>query len=90
LETTGNSAIEAAIEQLEKEGRRVYLSGLTEPVRSYLERAGVLQRLGEGRVFWSAYEAIMAADHYRANLAGMRQDSEVVQVMHPQVAGAVA
>jgi SulP family sulfate permease len=89
LDTTGISAIEELIEQLEKEGRRVYLSGLTEPVRSYLERAGVLQHLGEGRVFWSAYEAIMAADHYRANLAGMRENSTVVQVMEPrEVSGA--
>lgn len=68
LDTTGISAIENLIERLEKEGRRIYLSGLTDPVRSYLERAGVIQHLGENRVFWSAYEAIMAADHYRANI----------------------
>jgi hypothetical protein len=37
-------------------------------VRSYLERAGVIQHLGEDRIYWSAYEAIMAADHYRARL----------------------
>ncbi len=68
LDTTGVAAIEDLIQQLEKEGRRVYLSGLTEPVRAYLQRAGVLQHLGEDRVFWSAYEAIVAADHYRANV----------------------
>ncbi|MBC6936047.1 MAG: SulP family inorganic anion transporter [Chloroflexi bacterium] len=68
LDTTGISAIENLIERLEKESRRIYLSGLTDPVRSYLERAGVIQHLGENRVFWSAYEAIMAADHYRANI----------------------
>jgi SulP family sulfate permease len=90
LDTTGISAIEDLIEQLEKEGRRVYLSGLTDPVRSYLERAGVLKHLGEGRVFWSAYEAIMAADHYRANLAGMREDSAVIQVMEPHEATGAA
>ena len=69
LDTTGISAIESLIQQLESEGRRVYLSGLTDPVRDYLQRAGVLQHLGEDHVFWSAYEAIMAADHYRANHA---------------------
>jgi SulP family sulfate permease len=91
LDTTGISAIEDLIEQLESSGRRVYLSGLTEPVRSYLERAGVIQHLGEERVFWSAYEAIIAADHYRANLAGMREDHEVAQIMMPQEAtGAIA
>lgn len=90
LDTTGISAIEDLIMQSEKEGRRVYLSGLTKPVHSYLERAGVLQHLGEGRVFWSSYEAIMAADHYRANIAGMRETSEVAQVMRPQETGGSA
>jgi SulP family sulfate permease len=68
IDTTGISAIEDLIRQLEGEGRRVYLSGLTEPVRSYLERAGVIELLGKDRVFWSAYEAIMGADQYRANV----------------------
>jgi SulP family sulfate permease len=69
LDTTGVSAIEELVERLEHSGRRVYLSGLNEPVRSYLERAGLLSRLGGDRVFWSAYEAILAADHYRARIA---------------------
>jgi SulP family sulfate permease len=69
LDTTGIGAIEDLIERLESEGRRVYLSGLTDPVRAYLERAGVIHHLGENRVFWSAYEAIIAADHYRASSA---------------------
>lgn len=78
LDTTGISAVENLIHQLESEGRRIYLSGLTQPVRSYLERAGVIQYLGESRIFWSAYEAIMAADHYRANVK--RQTEELAEV----------
>lgn len=74
LDTTGIRAIEDLIERLEREGRRVYLSGLTEPVRAYLERAGVIRHLGEERIFWSAYEAIMAADHYRANVKRQTQE----------------
>lgn len=66
LDTTGISAIEDLIEKMEADGRRLYLSGLARPVRSALERAGVLQKLGEDRVFWSADQAIMAADRYRA------------------------
>ena len=77
LDTTGISAIEELIHRLESDGRRIYLSGLTDPVRSYLERAGVIQHLGEDRVFWSAYEAIIAADHYRANLARTEQSAEI-------------
>lgn len=81
LDTTGISAIENLIHHLENEGRRVYLSGLTEPVRSYLERAGVIQHLGEDRIFWSAYEAIMAADLYRTALARKRQTDERAKVV---------
>jgi SulP family sulfate permease len=66
LDTTGISAIENLIQQLEQDGRRLYLSGLNDPVRSYLERAGIIAHLGEDRVFWSAEEAIIAADRYRA------------------------
>jgi SulP family sulfate permease len=69
LDTTGIEAIETLIQRLEKDNRRVYLAGLNDPVRSYLERAQVLQQLGPDRVFWSAYEAIMAADRYRAALS---------------------
>ncbi len=46
LDTTGLGAIETLIHHLEGEGRRVYLSGLSEPVRSYLERAGIIRHLG--------------------------------------------
>jgi SulP family sulfate permease len=88
LDTTGISAIEDLIHHLENEGRRVYLSGLTDPVRSYLERAGVLQHLGEDRVFWSAYEAIMAADHYRANVKRQTEEFAEVRKLH-EAAGAM-
>ena len=60
---------EDLIKRLESAGQRVYLSGLNEPTRSYLERAGVIKHLGEDRVFWNASDAIMAADHYRAKIA---------------------
>jgi sulfate permease, SulP family len=68
LDTTGISALEDLIERLEGSGSRVYLSGLNEPVNSYLRRAGLIQHLGEDRIFWSSFEAIMAADHYRAQV----------------------
>ncbi len=69
LDTTGISAIEELIVRMEHGGQRVYLSGLNEPVRAYLERAGIIKHLGEDHIFWSALEAIMAADHYRAKIA---------------------
>ena len=68
LDTTGISVLEHLIQRLESTGSRVYLSGLNKPVRAYLERAGVIQHLTEDRVFWSSFEAIIAADHYRASV----------------------
>ncbi len=73
LDTTGVDAIEDLIARLESSGQRVYLSGLNEPTRSYLERAGVINHLGQDRVFWSASDAIIAADHYRAKIAPLER-----------------
>lgn len=70
LDTTGIGAIEEFLQRMERTGGRVYLSGLNEPVRSYLDRAGILKHLGENRVFWSAYEAIMVADRALVEEAG--------------------
>lgn len=70
IDTTGLSAIENLIDRLESEGRRVYLSGLTKPVQEKLDKASVLEKLGKDRVFWSADQAIIAADRYRAELSG--------------------
>lgn len=67
IDTTGLQAIREFIRRQEQEGRRVYLSGLARPVRERLERGGVLAMLGEDRVFWSADQAIIAADRYRAS-----------------------
>jgi SulP family sulfate permease len=69
IDTTGIQVLEEWVERIEGSGRRIYLSGLNDPVREYLERGGIIKRLGEDRVFWSAYEAILAADHYRARIA---------------------
>lgn len=80
VDTTGIAAIEDLIHRLENNERRVYLSGLNDPVRAYLERAGVIQHLGQERVFWSAYEAIMAADNYRAKVARDRATGEHAQI----------
>ena len=69
IDTTGIGAIEDLIKRVEDAGGRVYLSGLNDPVRSYLQRASVINHLGEDHVFWNAFDAIVAADRYRAGLA---------------------
>lgn len=65
LDTTGLSALQDLIVSFERDGRRVYLSGLNQQVKSYLDRSGLSQRLGEDRIFWDAHEAIIAADRFR-------------------------
>jgi SulP family sulfate permease len=69
LDTSGLVAVEDAIRQIEARGGRVYMNGLNEPVRSYLQRAGVLDYLGDDQVFWSTDQAIIAADRHRAALS---------------------
>lgn len=68
LDTTGLGAIEEAITLIDRAGGRVYLSGLTEPVQEYLERAGVLERLGADRIFYMSDQAVIAADRHHASL----------------------
>lgn len=68
IDTTGLKVISEFIQRQEAQGRYVYLSGLARPVREKLERGGVIQTLGEDRVFWSADQAIIAADRRRAEL----------------------
>ena len=67
LDTTGLGQIEKLIDATEARGGRVWLAGLNEPVEHYLRRAGLLNRLGPERVHWSAFEAIIAADHIAAH-----------------------
>ena len=67
LDTTGLGQIEKLIDATEARGGRVWLAGLNEPVEHYLRRAGLLNRLGPERVHWSAFEAIIAADHLAAH-----------------------
>lgn len=72
IDTTGLRALDELIQRLEANGRRVYLSGLARPVREKLERGGIVEKLGEDRIFWSADQAIIAADRYRAERAGVQ------------------
>jgi SulP family sulfate permease len=66
LDTTGIAAIEDLLQRVHAKGGQMYLSGLNDPVSSYLRRSGILSHIGEDHIFWSADQAIIAADHYRA------------------------
>ncbi len=79
LDTTGIGVLEALIERVEANGGRVYLSGLNDPVRLYLERAGIVKHLGEDHVFWSGDQAIIAADRYRASQIPQSGETPLLQ-----------
>ncbi len=80
LDTTGIAAVEELIQRVETKDGRVYLSGLNDPVFAYLQRAGILNHIGEDRVFWSADQAIIAADRYRAGLLPPEKEMEPAPV----------
>lgn len=69
VDTTGVHMLSDVIDQLHAQGRRLYISGLARSVREKLERGGVIAKLGEDRIFWSADQAIIGADRCRAQQA---------------------
>lgn len=46
-------------ESLKSQGKTVACCGMTEAVRSYFDRAGITELLGEESYFWSADQAIL-------------------------------
>ena len=62
LDAVGVQAIEETILRQHHGGGSVHLVGLQPASRRRLERSGVLERLGTGRVHWSADQAITAID----------------------------
>jgi MFS superfamily sulfate permease-like transporter len=66
IDTTGLRSIDQLVTRLERQGGRVYISGLNKPVYEYLERSRLLARVGQESMHWSSLEAIIAADQYRA------------------------
>ncbi len=69
MDTTGLRSIDQLVKRIERQGGKVYLSGLNKPVYEYLERSKLLARIGQDSVHWSSLEAIIAADQYRAKQA---------------------
>lgn len=62
LDTSGLQAIIALQERLKNAGGTLMISGAHEGVRRMLDRGGLLAALGPENVFWSADQAIVAAE----------------------------
>ncbi|NQV47211.1 MAG: SulP family inorganic anion transporter [Rhodospirillaceae bacterium] len=63
LDTSAALALEDIIVKAGKQGLRVYVAGLREPVEKMLRRFGVLDSLNEGRCYASRLDALHGAAH---------------------------
>lgn len=60
LDATGVEVLREVVHRQQKAGGSVLLSGLQPRVEALLRRSGFLQELGDGRLFWSAEQAILS------------------------------
>lgn len=60
IDAMGIQALEQIVEAQRHRGGEVYFSGLQPAVREMFGRTGLLARIGEDRIFWSADQAILA------------------------------
>ena len=56
---SGAQAMLELCESLKSQGKTVACCGMTEAVRTYFDRAGITELLGEESYFWSADQAIL-------------------------------
>ena len=56
---SGAQAMLELCELLKSQGKTVACCGMTEAVRTYFDRAGITELLGEESYFWSADQAIL-------------------------------
>lgn len=62
IDTSGLEAMAALHKRLQAAGGRLMLAAVNDKVRAYLDRGGVSELIGEQNIFWSADQAIVAAE----------------------------
>ncbi|HRI57647.1 MAG TPA: SulP family inorganic anion transporter, partial [Anaerolineae bacterium] len=62
IDTSGLEAVSALHQRLRAAGGVLMLAAVNDKVRAYLERAGLTELIGENHIFWSADQAIVAAE----------------------------
>jgi SulP family sulfate permease len=62
IDTSGLEAIAALHKRLQAAGGRLMLAAVNDKVRAYLDRGGLSELIGEQNIFWSADQAIVAAE----------------------------
>lgn len=64
IDIMGAQALTQIIEEQHEHHGEVYFSGVQPAVREMLNRTGVMELVGEERIFWSADQAILAVHSY--------------------------
>ena len=59
VDVSGAQAMLELCQSLREQGKSVACCGMSEPVRTYFDRAGITELLGEESYFWSADQAIV-------------------------------
>jgi SulP family sulfate permease len=62
LDSSGILAFKSLCETLASKGIALYMAGVIGPVRDKLQSFGLLQQIGEGRLFFGIQEAVEAFD----------------------------
>jgi SulP family sulfate permease len=79
IDTSGLEAMAALHKRLQAAGGLLMLAAVNDKVRAYLDRGGMTELIGEHNIFWSADQAIVAAEamgcpHCQAELLPSRQE----------------
>ncbi len=80
IDTSGLEAMAALRRRLQDAGGVLMLAAVNDQVRAYLDRGGLTELIGERHIFWSADQAIVAAEalgcpHCQAELLAARQET---------------
>lgn len=60
VDVSGTQTVLELCRKLKEQGRTIAFCGIADPVRTYFERAGITELVGENAYFWSADQAIAA------------------------------
>lgn len=92
IDVTGLEAVSSLHEQLQHSGKRLMLSGVQPGVLAMFQRSGLDAEIGAENFFWSAEQAILAAEAYCRDRAQLPPASDRAALHHhtPSAAGETA
>jgi SulP family sulfate permease len=87
IDTSGLEAMAALRKRLQAAGGELMLAAVNDKVRAYLDRGGLTGLIGEQNIFWSADQAIVAAERLECQYCRTEQQAPPA---HVAVSGAGA